>query len=115
MDLKKYFETATEKFEFTVDLGGWKKKKVFEFTPKDPEYKYSDGQVSELSVFGKSMNVKSITKNGLMLYSFDILSNKITAKINWEDVELGNTLDEPKDIPGFEGTKEALDNLSIFK
>ena len=29
-----------------------------------------------------------------MLYSFDILSNKTTAKIKWEDVELGNTLDK---------------------
>jgi hypothetical protein len=94
MDLKKYFETATEKFEFTVNLGGWKKKKVFNFNPKDPKSKHSDGQVSELSVFGNSMNVHSITKGGLMLYSFDILDNKITAKIKWEDVELGNTLDK---------------------
>lgn len=93
MDLKKYFKTATEKFEFTVNLGGWKKKKVFNFTPKDPEESYSDGHVSELSIFGKSMNVHSITKGGLMLYSFDLLDNKITAKIKWEDVELGNTLD----------------------
>ena len=93
MDLKKHFETATEKFEFTVNLGGWKKKKVFNFTPKDPEENYLDGYVSELGVFGNSMNVHSITKGGIMLYSFDILSNKITAKIKWEDVELGNTLD----------------------
>ena len=94
MDLKRHFETATEKFEFTVDLGGWKKKKVFNFNPKDPEKKYSDGQVSELSMFGDSMNVHSITKGGIMLYSFDILSNKITTKIKWEDVELGNALDK---------------------
>jgi len=114
MDLKKYFETATEKFEFTT-INSYGKKQVLEFTPKDPEENYSDGYVSELSLFGKGMNVKSITKSGLMLYSFDILSNKITTKIKWEDVELGNTLDEPKEIPGFEGTKETLDNLSIFK
>ena len=114
MNLKKHFETATEKFEFTVP-NKYSRKKVLEFTPKDPEWKYSEGQVSELSMFGKSMNVKSITKGGLMLYSFDLLDNQITAKIKWEDVELGNTLDEPKEIPGFEGTKEALDNLSIFK
>ena len=115
MNLKKHFETATEKFEFTVNLGGWRKKKVLEFSPKNPEYKYSEGTVNELSLFGQSMNVKSITKSGLMLYTFDILSNKVTAKIKWEDVELGNTLDEPKEIPGFEGTTEALNNLSIFK
>ena len=40
------------------------------------------------------MNVKSITNGGLMLYSYDMLDNKITAKIKWEDIELGNTLDE---------------------
>ena len=113
MDLKKYFETSTEKFEFTVNLGGWRDKKVLEFTPK--KWEYSDGSVNELSMFGKGMNVKSITKGGLMLYSFDLLDNQITAKIKWKDIELGNTLDEPKDIPGFEGTKESLDNLSIFK
>jgi hypothetical protein len=60
------------------------------------------------------MSVNSITKQGLMLYDFDILSNKNTAKIKFEDIELGNTLDKPKDIPGFEGTTEALNNLSIF-
>jgi len=112
--MKKHFETATEKFEFTVP-NKYSRKKVLEFIPKDPEWKYSEGQVSELSMFGKSMNVKSITKGGLMLYSFDLLDNQITAKIKWEDIELGNTLDKPEEIPGFEGTKEALDNLSIFK
>ena len=89
-ELKQHFETATEKFEFTVDLGGWRKKKVFTFTPSEGKY---DGHVSELGMFGKLMNVKSITNQGLMLYSFDILSNKITGKIKWRDVELGNTLD----------------------
>ena len=93
MNMKKHFETATEKFEFTVNLGGWQKKKVFNFVPKESESEYSVGYVSELSIFGQSMNVHSITKGGLMLYSFDILSNKTTAKIKWEDVELGNTLD----------------------
>ena len=112
MNLKKHFETATEKFEFTVDLGGWRKKKVLEFHPSTG--KYSDSLVSELSLFGKSMNVNSITKGGIMLYSFDILDNQITAKIKWENVELGNTLDVLEEIPGFEGTKETLDNLSIF-
>ena len=111
--MKKHFESATEKFEFTVDLGGWKGKKVFEFSPKGEE-SWSSPAVRELSLFGKSMNVSSITKQGLMLYDFDMLGNKLTAKIRWEDVELGNTLDVPKEIPGFEGTTEALNNLSIF-
>jgi len=112
--MKKHFESATEKFEFTVDLGGWKGKKVFEFSPKGEE-SWSSAAIRELSMFGKSMNVHSITKQGLMLYDFDMLGNKLTAKIKFEDVELGNTLDVLKEIPGFEGTKETLDNLSIFK
>lgn len=93
--MKKHFETATEKFEFTVP-NKYSRKKVLEFTPKNPKHDYSEGQVSELSMFGKSMNVKSITKGGLMLYSYDLLDNKITAKIKWKDIELGNTLDEWK-------------------
>ena len=112
--MKKHFESATEKFEFTVDLGGWKGKKVFEFSPKGEE-SWSSAAVRELSMFGKSMNIHSITKQGLMLYDFDMLGNKLTAKIKFEDVELGNTLDVLKEIPGFEGTKETLNNLSIFK
>ena len=111
--MKKHFESATEAFEFTVNLGGWRGKKVFEFYPSDDK-NYGPGSVRELSLFGQSMNVSSVTKQGLMLYSFDILGNKFTAKIKWVDVELGNTLDVPKDIPGFEGTTEALNNLSIF-
>jgi len=114
MDMKKHFETATEKFEFTT-LNTWGRKKVLQFIPKDPEDGFSVAIVKELFAFGDQMNVSSITKQGLMLYDFDILGKKSTAKIKWEDVELGNTLDEPKEIPGFEGTKEALNNLSIFK
>jgi len=90
-DLKKHFTQATEKFQFTVNLGGWRGKKVFEFNP-NIEDKRMDPSVHELSIFGKGMNVKSITNVGLMLYSFDMLDNKITAKIKFTDVELGNTV-----------------------
>ena len=90
-ELKQHFEQATEEFEFTANLGGWRGKKVFRFIPSTG--KYSDGVVSELSVFGQSMNVKSITNSGLMLYTFDMLGNKVTGKIKWGDVELGNTVD----------------------
>ena len=91
--MKKHFETATEKFEFTVNLGGWRGKKVFEFFPSDDK-NYGPGSVRELSLFGQSMNVSSATKQGLMLYSFDILGKKITNKIKFKDIELGNTLDK---------------------
>ena len=110
--MKKHFETATEKFEFTT-IDKFSRKKVLEFHPSTGE-EYDCASVRELSIFGQSMNVHSITKSGLMLYTFDMLTNKITAKIKWEDVELGNTLDVPKGIPGFEGTTDALNNLSIF-
>lgn len=93
MDMKKHFETATEKFEFTT-LNKWGRKKVLQFIPKDPEDGFSVAVVKELFAFGDQMNVSSITKQGLMLYDFDILGKKSTAKIKWEDVELGNTLDE---------------------
>jgi hypothetical protein len=91
-DLKKHFTQATEKFQFTVNLGGWRGKKVFEFNPNIEDKRW-DPSVHELSILGKGMNVKSITNVGLMLYSFDMLDNKITAKIKFTDVELGNTVD----------------------
>ncbi len=91
--MQKQFETATEAFEFTVNLGGFRGKKVFEFFPSENK-KYGPGSVRELSLFGQSMNVSSATKQGLMLYSFDILGKKITNKIKFKDIELGNTLDK---------------------
>jgi hypothetical protein len=93
MDMKKHFETATESFEFTT-LNAYGRKKVLEFSPKNPDESYSTPFVKELSMFGKLVSVKSITKQGLMLTSFDILDNPITSKIKFEDVELGNTLDK---------------------
>lgn len=93
MDMKKHFEKATEKFEFTVNLGGWRGKKVLEFLPTEDNDKYSTSFVKELSMLGKITSVKSITKQGLILLTFDILDNSTTAKIKWEDIELGNTLD----------------------
>jgi hypothetical protein len=92
MDMKKHFETSTEKFEFTT-YNRYSRKKVLEFVPKNPDESYSMPFVKELSVLGKLVSVKSITKQGLMLLSFDILDNPIPSKIKWEDIELGNTLD----------------------
>ena len=93
MDMKKHFETTTEKFEFTV-LNVWGRKKVLEFVPKDPQDGFSYTFVKELSMFGDHMVVDSITKGGLRLSSFDILDRKTTIKIKFENVELGNTLDK---------------------
>jgi len=93
MDMKKHFETATESFEFTT-LNVYGRKKVLEFVPKNPNESYSMPFVKELHMLGKLVSVKSVTKQGLMLTSFDILDNPITSKIKFEDVELGNTLDK---------------------
>jgi len=93
MDMKKHFETATESFEFTT-LNAYGRKKVLEFVPKNPDESYSMPFVKELHMLGKLVSVKSVTKQGLMLTSFDILDNPITSKIKFEDVELGNTLDK---------------------
>lgn len=91
--MKEHFENATEKFEFTT-LNGWGNKKVLKFIPKeDPQDKFDCACVRELSVFGDQMNVKSITNSGMMLYTFDMLGQKQTGKIKFEDIELGNTLD----------------------
>ncbi len=90
--MKKHFETATESFEFTT-LSVYGRKKVLEFVPKKPNESYSIPFVKELSMFGKLVSVKSITKQGLMLTSFDILDNPISSKIKFRDIELGNTLD----------------------
>ncbi len=92
MDMKKHFETATEKFEFTT-YNRYSRKKVLEFVPQNPDEKYSMAFVKELSVLGKLVGVKSITKQGLILLTFDILDNPFTSKIKWENIELGNTLD----------------------
>ena len=82
--MKDIFKNATEKIQFTVNIGGyWKKKKVFEFSPPE-EDGYLPAAVSELGIFGKSMNVKSVTDNGLILYSFDFLGNKITVKVKFK-------------------------------
>ena len=91
MNMKKHFETATEPFEFTT-LTKYCRKIVLEFKA-NTENNFSKGYVKPLGLFVNGMSVNSITKQGLMLYDFDILSNKNTAKIKWEDVELGNTLD----------------------
>ena len=60
------------------------------------------------------MNVNKWGPTCVTLYTFDMLSNKTTGKFKYKDITI---LEEPKskDIPGFEGTMEALDELSIIK
>ena len=93
----------------------------FKFTYKSKEYTFSCFDKSER--FGNSfsvsngifssMNVDKITKQYITLYDFTMMSQRTTYKMAIDKIEL--VVEAQADIPGFEGTKEALDNLSIFK
>jgi len=91
--MKKVFTTATEQFTFTVDLGGFTKKKAFTFLPKGEE-KWSSACVRELSLWGSQMNVEKITSTGIRLYSFDMLGNHTKHLLRFDKIELGNTVDQ---------------------
>ena len=59
------------------------------------------------------MNVDKITKQYVTLYDYNMMSQRTTYKMAIDEMEL--VVEETVDIPGFEGTKEALNNLSIFQ
>ena len=60
----------------------------------------------------QGMNVTKLGPTCITLYTYDMLGKKSVGKINYKDITI---LNEVKDIPGFEGTLEALNNLSILK
>ena len=92
----------------------------FNFIYKDKEYEfccysYSDEKkhysVRDASSFlGAGMNVEKITKKYISLYDYNLFNVRSTYKIPVNKITI-----KTKDIPGFEGTLEALDNLSILK
>ncbi len=62
------------------------------------------------NLFGKSMNVQKFGPTCITLYTFDMLNNKTTGKIKYEDIEFvepkveeSNPLEK---IPGFIGTEK---------
>ena len=66
--------------------------------------------ISENSTFGKMMNVNKFGPTCLTLYTFDMLGNRTTGKIKYEDIEFvepkveeSNPLEK---IPGFVGTEK---------
>ena len=93
----------------------------FKFTYKSKEYTF--GCYSECERFGKSfavsngvfssMNVDKITKQYVTLYDYDMMSQRTTYKMAIDEIEL--VVEARVDIPGFEGTMEALDQLTIMK
>jgi len=60
----------------------------------------------------QGMNVTKLGPTCVTLYTYDMLGKKSVGKINYKDITIFN---EVKDIPGFEGTLEALDGLTIIK
>ena len=60
----------------------------------------------------RGMNVTKLGPTCITLYDYNMLGKKTVGKINYKDITI---LKETKDIPGFEGTLEALDELTIIK
>ena len=89
---------------------------------KDENGEWGDvPKVFEVSNNGESihadwygMNVNKWGPTCVTLYTFNMLSKKSTGKIKYDDVTILEE-EKPKDIPGFEGTREALDELTIIK
>ena len=66
--------------------------------------------ITENTTFGKSMNVNKFGPTCITLYTFDMLHNKTTGKIKYEDIEFvepevkeSNPLEK---IPGFVGIEK---------
>ena len=69
-----------------------------------------DAIFEDTSLFGRGMNVTKLGPTCITLYDYNMLGKKTVGKINYKDVTI---LNETKDIPGFEGTLEALDSITI--
>ena len=71
-----------------------------------------DAIFEDTSLFGRGMNVTKLGPTCITLYDFNMLGKKTVGKINYKDITI---LNKTKDIPGFEGTLEALNELTIIK
>jgi len=60
----------------------------------------------------RGMNINKLGPTCITLYDYNMLGKKTVGKINYKDITF---LKETKDIPGFEGTLEALNELTIIK
>jgi len=72
----------------------------------------SDAIFEDTSLFGRGMNITKLGPTCITLYDYNMLGKKTVGKINYKDITI---LNEVKDIPGFEGTLEALNELTIIK
>lgn len=106
---------------FIDKVNGMKQDDKFRFTYKGKEYTIACFDESER--FGKSlsvsnhvfssMNVKKITKQYVTLYDYNMMGVRSDYKMAIDEIEL--IVEARVDIPGFEGTMEALDQLTIMK
>jgi hypothetical protein len=71
-----------------------------------------DAIFEDSSLFGRGMNVTKLGPTCITLYDYNMLGKKTVGKINYKDITF---LKETNDIPGFEGTLAALDELTIIK
>ena len=106
---------------FIDKVNGLSRDDEFKFTYKSKEYKFKCFDKSErfgdsFSVSNgiySSMNVDKITKQYVTLYDYNMMSQRTTYKMAIDEIEL--VVEARVDVPGFEGTMEALDNLSIIQ
>lgn len=106
---------------FNDKVKSLKKDDKFKFTYKFKEYTFSCFDKSErwgdsFSVSNgifSSMNVDKITKQYITLYDYNMMSQRTKYKMAIDEIEL--VVEAKTDIPGFEGTMEALDKLTILK
>ena len=71
-----------------------------------------DAIFEDSGLFGRGMNINKLGPTCITLYDYNMLGKKTVGKINYKDITI---LKETNDIPGFEGTLEALDELTIIK
>ena len=61
----------------------------------------------------QGMNVTKLGPTCITLYTYDMLGKKSVGKVHYKDITILKETKEVKDIPGFEGTMEALDSITI--
>jgi len=71
-----------------------------------------DAIFEDSRLFGRGMNVTKLGPTCITLYDYNMLGKKTVGKINYKDITF---LKETNDIPGFEGTLEALNEITILK
>ncbi len=74
-----------------------------------------DAIFEDSSLFGRGMNINKLGPTCITLYDYNMLGKKTVGKINYKDITFLKEIKEYKDIPGFEGTIEALNELTIIK